>query len=250
MNRLTRIRILVILTIVLLLEVACRTRLINPYNLIPPSEMVVALIELLRAGTLTPEILRTLGAIAIATVAAVSVGITTAVILHAIPRLRRAIDPVLATYYSVPIFVFYPLFIVIFGLNDRPKVLIGFLSAVVTMIASTLNGLDRVPNVLKKTARVYRMRRAETVRHVILPAAAPYVFNGVKLAIAHAFVGVLAAEFILSTGGLGYQIAYAFHDFNNRQMYGILLLVLIIVAALNSLLFGWERRLRQRRGLV
>jgi NitT/TauT family transport system permease protein len=250
MSKLTQIRILAVVAIIALIEIGCRSGLINPYNLIPPSQMVIALIEILRSGTMTLEIVRTLGAIAIAVVAAIVFGILAAVVLHALPRLRRAIDPVLATYYSVPIFVFYPLFIVMFGLNDWPKVLIGFLLAVVTMIASTLNGLDRVPPVLRKTSRVLQMSRTEMVRDVILPSAAPNVFNGVKLAIAHAFVGVLAAEFILSTGGLGYRIAYAFHDFNNRQMYGILLLILTIVTLVNSVLFGWERRLRQRRGLV
>jgi NitT/TauT family transport system permease protein len=250
MSRLTSIRFLVLLAVFALLEIGCRTGLINNYNLIPPSQMVVALFEILRAGTISIEIARTLGAIAIAVVLAIVFGLLAAVALHSLPRLRRAIDPVLATYYSVPIFVFYPLFIVIFGLNDRPKVLIGFLLAVVTMIASTLNGLDRVPPVLRKTAIVLHLSRVEVVRDVILPSAAPNIFNGVKLAIAHAFVGVLAAEFILSTGGLGYQISYAFHDFNNREMYAILLLILIIVTAVNSFLLGWERRLRQRRGLV
>jgi NitT/TauT family transport system permease protein len=250
MSKLTLMRVLVMLALVAALEIGCRTGLINNYNLIPPSQMVVALIELLRAGTMNVEIGRTLGAIAIAVVLAVIFGILAAVVLHALPRLRRAIDPVLATYYSVPIFVFYPLFIVIFGLNDRPKVLIGFLLAVVTVIASTLNGLDRVPAVLLKTAKVLQLSKIEVVRDVILPSAAPNVFNGIKLAIAHAFVGVLAAEFILSTGGLGYQIAYAFHDFNNKEMYAILLLILVIVTVINSILLGWERRLRQRRGLA
>ncbi len=250
MSRLTQIRVLLLLAIVAVLEVCCRTGLINNYNLIPPSQMVSALFDLLRAGAVNIEMARTLGAIAIAVVLAIIVGLFVAVVLHALPRLRRAIDPVLATYYSVPIFVFYPLFIVIFGLNDRPKVLIGFMLAVVNVIASTLNGLDRVPNVLRKTAKVLQLSRYEVVRDIILPSAAPNIFTGVKLAIAHAFVGVLAAEFILSTGGLGYQISYAFHDFNNREMYAILLLILIIVAVVNSFLLAWERRLRQRRGLV
>ncbi|MGN6572301.1 MAG: ABC transporter permease [Pseudolabrys sp.] len=250
MNRLTLARIAVLMVLVAVLELGCRSGLINNFNLIPPSQMVVALFELLRSGELNGAIVRTIGAVAIAVVLAIVAGLLIAIMLHALPRLRRAIDPVLATYYSVPIFVFYPLFIVIFGLNDRPKVLIGFLLAVVTLIASTLNGLDRIPPVFRKTAKVMRLSRVEVIRDVILPSAAPHIFNGVKLAIAHAFVGVLAAEFILSTAGLGYRISYAFHDFNSREMYAVLLLILIIVTIVNSLLLGWERRLRQRRGLV
>jgi len=250
MNKLALARIAVLLVLVALLEIGCRSGLINNFDLIPPSQMVVALFELLRSGSLNGAIVRTVGAVAIAVVLAIVVGLLIAIALHALPRLRRAIDPVLATYYSVPIFVFYPLFIVIFGLNDRPKVLIGFLLAVVTLIASTLNGFDRIPPVFRKTAKVMRLSRIEVVRDVILPCAAPHIFNGIKLAIAHAFVGVLAAEFILSTAGLGYRISYAFHDFNSREMYAVLLLILIIVTIVNSFLLGWERRLRLRRGLV
>jgi NitT/TauT family transport system permease protein len=244
------IRLLVVALCVAGLEVVCRTGLIGSYTLIPPSEMAVALVQLLQAGTLTGEIAATLGAVAIAVVAAIVFGILGAVVLQALPRLRRAVDPVLAIYYSIPMFVFYPLLIAMFGLTDVPKVLLGFMLAVVTMIASTLNGLDRVPKVLRKTAQVLNLSRWETVWHIILPSAAPNIFNGVKLAIAQAFVGVLGAEFILSTGGLGYQIFYAFHNFDNRTMYGIVLLVLIIVSIVNAVLFGWERRQRQRRGLA
>lgn len=245
-----QMRLIVVAFCVIALEVICRTGLISDYTLIPPSEMVVALYQLLRDGTLTGEILATLEAVLIAIVGAVIFGILGAIVLHALPRLRRAIDPVLSIYYSIPMFVFYPLFIVMFGLSDVPKVILGFLLAVVTMTASTLNGLDRVPNVLRKTARIFQLSPWGTVWHVILPSAAPQIFNGVKLAIAQSFVGVLGAEFILSTGGLGYQIFYAFHDFDNRTMYAIVLLVLIIVSIVNTALLGWERRLRQRRGLA
>ena len=70
---------------------------------------------------------------------------------------RQVLDPVFASYYAVPIFAFYPLFIVIFGLGDGPQLLIGFLLGVVAVIVTLLNGLDRVPAVLKKTARVNRL---------------------------------------------------------------------------------------------
>lgn len=248
--KLWHIRLLVVAAIVLVLEICCRSGLISDYTLIPPSQMAMALIELLREGKLTGEIFATLRSVLISAVGAVILGILIAVVLHSIPRLRRAIDPVLAISFSIPKFVFYPLLIVMFGLTSVPKIILGLLLAVVVMIASTLNGLDRVPKVLLKTARISRLSRWETVWHVILPSAAPNIFNGVKLAIAQSFVGVLGAEFILSTGGLGYQIYYAFNDFDNRTMYAIVLLVLIIVSIVNAVLFAWERRLRQRRGIA
>ena len=59
--------------------------------------------------------------------------------------LRDTLDPLFATYYAVPVFAFYPFFIVVFGLGDLPQVLIAFMLGVVAVIVNTLNGLDRVP---------------------------------------------------------------------------------------------------------
>jgi NitT/TauT family transport system permease protein len=93
---------------------------------------------------------------------------------------------------------------------------------------------------------MHRMGPVETVFRIVLPAAAPHLFTGVKLAIAYSFVGVLGAEFILSGSGVGYQIAFAFNGFDNERMYALILLVVIVVASVNTALLGWERRLQRR----
>ena len=105
--------------------------------------------------------------------------------------------------------------------------------AVVSMIVSTLAGLDSVPPVLGKTARVLRLGPVETIRSVTLPYAAPYLFTGVKLAIAYAFIGVIGAEFIMSGTGLGYEIRFAYDNLDNDVMYPLILLILVIAVAVN-----------------
>src|SRR6266446_6469181 len=157
------------------------------------------------------------------------VGIMLGAVLHALPRLRRIVDPLLATYYSVPIFVFYPVFIVAFGLNAIPKTVIGFLYALVAVVINTLNGLDRVPVVLWKTAKAHRLGKASTAYYIVFPCAAPYLLTGVKLAIAYAFIGVIGSEFILSSGGLGYRISFAYNNFQTDMMYALMLFVLSVV---------------------
>jgi NitT/TauT family transport system permease protein len=67
----------------------------------------------------------------------------------------------------------------------------------------------------------------------------------VKLAVAYAFIGVIASEFILSGAGVGYAIAHAYNDFENRTMYGLMLLVVLAVGAANALLDAATRRLRR-----
>ena len=173
--------------------------------------------------------------------------------IHALPRLREALDPLFATYYAVPIFIFYPVLIAIFGLSPIPIVLIGVATAVVAMIIATLNGLDRVPRVLTKVARVHRLGRLTTALQLQLPAAAPYLFTGVKLSVSYGFIAVIAAEFILSPAGLGRDIADAYADFNNRRMYALILFLLIIATIVNGALHALRHalgRAAQRRPVM
>ena len=178
------LRLATVLGFVVLLEILCRLGVIPNFTMIPPSEMALGLYRLLISGVLLPDLETTLSGVAIADTAAILIGFLAGALLHAVPRLRRALDPFFASYYAVPVWAFYPLFIVLFGLNDIPKVIIGFLYAVVAMIVNTLNGLDRVPPVLRKMARTHQMGRGATVLLIVLPSAAPHIFTGVKLAIA------------------------------------------------------------------
>jgi NitT/TauT family transport system permease protein len=229
-------------------ELLVRLGAVPRVMLIPPSEMFLALGGVLASGQMATHIALTLRNVGIALLAAIVLGFAAGVVVHALPRFRTILDPLFASYYSIPIFVFYPLFIVIFGMGSTPLIIMGFLSAVVAMTINTLNGLDRVPRVFRKTARVLHLGRVKTVCLIVLPGAAAHIFTGVKLAVANAFIGVIAAEFILSGGGIGYQISYAYFAFDNNTMYALILLILILVTGINMSLYAWEKRLLSRMG--
>ena len=111
-----------------------------------------------------------------------------------------------------------------------------------------LTGFERVPRVFRRTARVLRLSGPEEMLRITIPACAPYLFTGVKLAVVYAFIGVIAGEFVLSGAGIGHQIAFAYNNFDNATMYGLMLLLITLVGGLNTALFAWERRLYLRRG--
>jgi NitT/TauT family transport system permease protein len=247
MSRIGLIRIAVIVALVGALELACRTGLISHRTIIPPSEMAAALYSLLASGAINADIERTLGIILVVIALSIVLGFALGVVIHALPRVREALDPLFATYYAVPIFIFYPVLIAIFGLSPIPIILIGVATAAVAMIISTLNGLDRVPRVLTKVARVHRLGRITTAMTLQLPAAAPYLFTGVKLSVSYGFIAVIAAEFILSPAGLGRDIADAYADFNNRRMYALILFLLIIATIVNGFLHALDMRWSERR---
>jgi NitT/TauT family transport system permease protein len=119
---------------------------------------------------------------------------------------------------------------------------------IVAMILNTLIGLDRVPRAVARTAAVMRLGSIRGLLLLRLPAAAPHLVTGIKLAVAYSVIGIVAGEFILATAGIGKRIAFGYQDFDNKTMYGMLLLLLILVMAVNGALSHWEKRLHRRFG--
>jgi NitT/TauT family transport system permease protein len=241
-------RLLAVAVPVALVELACRLGWISRQTLPPPSEMVIGLYAILKSGRMNGAILATLRNVLLAFAGSAVIGVAAGVVIHRVSTLRRLLEPLFSTWYAVPVYAFYPLLIVMFGLGDRPEILIGFMLAVVAVVTATLNGLDGVPPVLVKTARVFGLSPLSTAWRVTLPYAAPHLFTGVKLAAAYSFIGVIGAEFIMSQGGLGYEIRYAFDNLDNAVMYPLILLILGVAVAVNATLDAWDRVLRARRG--
>lgn len=248
MSRAGTLRCLILAGSVLVLEAACRWGYIDPTAVIPPSAMAAGAWSVLRDATTRGEILLTLTTVAQAIFLAILGGFALGAVLYRVPRVRAALDPLLASYYAVPTFVFYPVFIVLFGLNRQPLVAIGFVFAVVSVAISTLDGLSRVPSVFNRTAQAMRLTPWQKLRHITLPAAAPWLFTGAKFAVAYAFIGVIAGEFVLSGAGMGHAIAFAYNAFDNRVMYGFMFVLFLIVTLANMGLWTWEQRLYERRG--
>jgi NitT/TauT family transport system permease protein len=242
-----RARFALAVALVLLLEALCRFGVISRFSMIPPSEIVWHLGRLLATAQMWPAILKTLTNVVIACLGAIIVGVVLGTLIHGWRPLRETLDPLFAAYYAIPVYAFYPLFIVVFGLGDLPQVLIGFMLGLVAVIVNTLNGLDRVPRVLTKTARIHRLSPVATALKITLPYAVPYIFTGIKLAVAYSFIGVIGAELIMSRTGLGYEIGFAYNNFDNAVMYPLIVFMLAVAATANTMFFLWERRMLARR---
>src|SRR4029077_7853888 len=130
---------------VLLLEAFCLAGVIDKVTMPPPHIIVRDFVRLILTGRYFGEIGKTLANVLLAFASSYVFGVVAGTILHSHKTARDILDPLFATYYAIPVFAFYPLFIVMFGLGDGPQLLIGFLLAVVAVIVTTLNGLDRVP---------------------------------------------------------------------------------------------------------
>ena len=243
------IRLALIAALLGMLEVMVRIGRIDPLTMQAPHKMVIDLYSMLASGKLNKAIAKTMGNAAIAFMIAVSMGVISGLLIHRLRRLRETLDPLFATYYAIPVFAFYPLLILLLGLGDAPQIFIGVMLGFVAVVVNTLNGLDRVPRVLLKTARVNGMNPFETALKLTLPSAAPYILTGAKFAVAYSLIGVIGAEFIMSTGGMGYEISFAYNNFDNATMYPLIILILTASITINMLISRWEKSLLKRRGL-
>ena len=247
MNRVRIWQIGLVVGVFAVLELLCRVGAIDRLTMIPPSQMLVALMKLpAKAGWFWPDVRYTLVNIGAAVAISVAGGFLIGLTIHALPRLRRMVDPILTSYYSVPTFILYPLLIVFFGIGPASLVVMGALFGIVAMIVATIAAIDRIPRVLLKVARVSHLGPIRTALLMKLPAAAPHLMTGLRLAVAYSIIGIIAGEFILATAGIGRRVALAYNDFDNPTMYALLVLILGFAAGLNALLGALEQAVHRR----
>jgi NitT/TauT family transport system permease protein len=232
---------------VALLELLCRVGVVDRFTMIPPSEMMRALADVVAAAPwFWPDVSYTLGNLVAAIALSVLGGFLIGLAVHAVPRLRRVLDPIFTSYYAVPTFVLYPLLIVVFGIGPTSLIVLGALFGIVAMIVATITAIDRVPRVLLKVSRVSRLGPVRTALLMKLPAASPHLMTGLRLAVAYSVIGIIAGEFILSTEGIGRRVALAYNNFDNRTMYALLVLILAFAIVLNAALGALEQALHRR----
>ncbi len=237
-----------IISVFAVLELLCRGGVLNRVTIIPPSEMAASLWVILRTGRFNSDITFSLFNIGAAIVLATLVGFAVGAALHVVPRLRRLSEPLLSAYYAIPTFVFYPLLIVTFGVGRVALIIMGAMFGIVAMIVNTMLGLDHVPPAVDKAGSILRLDVIRQLVLIRLPAAAPHLVTGIRLAVAYSVIGIIAGEFILATSGVGKRIAFAYDNFDNKTMYGMLLLLLAGVMIANGALSWWENRLHRRFG--
>ena len=255
MNRMTNlsydvIRLLLVVAFVLFLEWICRMGWVQPQVIVPPTVILTTLWKLLHSDSMRADMAITFGAAFKALVLAVFVGMILGWLMHRSQRLRAVLYPLLASWYSVPVFALYPMLIAFMGLNQRAVIAIGVLMSFAAKALKTLNGLQSIPVVLTKSALAMGVKQFSFFWHVQLPSALPSLMTGFKLAATYEFIGVIMAEFILSPNGLGHAISYAYNDFDTRTMYALMVLVMLESVSVQWVLIQIERRVLAHRATL
>lgn len=214
--------------------------LVSAGTLASPSSVWTATRGLSASGEIWSNVWTTLFRVLLSFVIGCIAGIPLGALLWRFPRVGESVRPYLAASYSIPLVVFYPMLLVVMGLNDWPVVL---LTAVMTTIPIALNtalGLATAPRVLINVALILGRTPQQIFRQVRLPAAWPDVLAGMKLSMVYAVVGVVAMEFVAASKGLGNRIQFYYESFAVAPMYAFILLTLVLTGLCISLVLILE----------
>jgi NitT/TauT family transport system permease protein len=212
----------------LLWELAPRLGLVEPAFLPPLSEVLSTGVELVRNGQLFSHIQaslsRSLVGFALAIVYAVPLGLA----IGWYRPFASVVSPLLEALRNTAALALLPVFILLLGIGEASKIALVVYSCSFPILLNTISGVRNVDPLLIKSARTMGLSSLQLFHKVILPAALPAVFVGVRLAGAYSLLVLVAAEMIGAKAGLGYLIIYAQYNFQIPNMYvGILSLTVI-----------------------
>lgn len=226
------------------LEWAARAGWVSPFLTPSPSEIAVAGWHMAIEEPLASAFFSTLGVALAATVASAAAGIPAGWAMHRFPTLGSAYESWFAALFSAPLILLYPLFLVLFGRGLLTIAIIGFLSGVIPMTLKTYEGFTAVPKVLVNVARSFNLSETAVLAKVLLPAALPTVFTGLRLAFIYATINVVGLEYLVNVGGLGNLVGRMYDRYNIPAMYAAVVFVLLI----STLGFWAAERLERRLG--
>lgn len=236
-----------ILAFLALWELLPRLDVVDSVFLPPFSEVLAAGWRLMQSGELENDaavsLYRAVSGLALAILIAVPGGL----ILGAKKPLADLLDPLLEIFRNTAPLALLPVFTLVLGISDTSKIAMVVYSCVWPILLNTVNGVKTVDPPLIKAARSMGLSRIAVFVKVVLPASAPPIFTGIRLAAAYSILVLIAAEMVGAKAGLGYLVNAAQFNFQIADMYAGILTLSLLGLGINLVLVRIETRFSRWR---
>jgi ABC-type nitrate/sulfonate/bicarbonate transport system permease component len=143
------------------------------------------------------------------------------------------VGPLFAFLRTLPSPALLPVFIVLFGLTTRMGLALIAFGSIWPILLNTVDGVRSVDPVKTDTARSFRISRVQWITRVVLPAALPKIFAGLRVSLAIAIILMVISEMVGVTNGIGYQLTYAKSRYDITIMWSWIVLLGVIGYGLN-----------------
>jgi ABC-type nitrate/sulfonate/bicarbonate transport system permease component len=203
--------------------------------MVPLSETLVRLAQIAKSGQLGAQFLDSAALFVAGFALALLAGMPAGLLLARVRAVRVGIEPYIMVLYATPMVALIPFILSLMGFGFAPKVLVVFLFAVFPILYNTIEGARSIKPELIEVARSFRSSELALWREVMLPYTLPFTMTGVRQAIGRGLVGMVAAEFFLSSTGLGQLIMTASQNFDTAAVFAIILVIGLIGVALMRL---------------
>jgi sulfonate transport system permease protein len=194
------------LTLLAVWQIASVSGLVKPYLLPPPAAVATTLWELTLNGTLARHVQASMTRWVIGFVLGGGLGLLLGSWVGLSRGAERALDTSVQMLRTVPFLAMAPLLIIWLGLDEAPKITLVGLAAFFPLYINTFAGIRNVDRKLIEVGRVYQLSRVEMLTRVIIPAALPAVFTGIRYGLGVAWLALVVAELMGATRGLGFML--------------------------------------------
>jgi ABC-type nitrate/sulfonate/bicarbonate transport system permease component len=209
--------------------------LTSPAFMVPFSETLVRLWQLTVHGEFLTQLLDSAELFCTGFILALIVGAPLGLLFARVRVLRVGVEPYIMILYATPMVALIPFILSLMGFGFAPKVLVVFLFTVFPVLYNTVEGARSIKPEMIEVAKSFRSGEWALWREVMLPYTLPYMMTGVRQAIGRALVGMIAAEFFLSSTGLGQLIMGASQDFDTAGVFASILVIGVLGVGLTRL---------------
>lgn len=170
------------------------------------------------------------------------IGIAAGVLIGLWPTVGDYVSPLVEFVRSIPAIATLPLFVIIFGSGATMRVLLIAFSCVAYVLINTISGVMNVDRLQLDTARMFQTSMRRQLTKIILPAAAPQIFAGLRIAMSGAVIIMVLSELVAASSGLGYEVLLAQRGYALLEMWSAIVLIGLTGYALNTGLEAVENR--------
>ncbi|HZL29823.1 MAG TPA: ABC transporter permease [Pseudolabrys sp.] len=215
--------------------------------MVPFSVTVKTLWQLVVSGEFIKQFIESARLFLTGFVLALAVGMPLGMLLARVRVVRVGVEPYLMILYATPLVALIPFILSMMGFGFAPKVLVVFLFAVFPVVYNTVEGARSIKPEMIEVARSFRSTEWALWRDVMVPYTLPYTMTGVRQSIGRALVGMIAAEFFLSSTGLGQLIMGASQNFDTAGVFASVLVIALIGVGLMRLGLAIEQHFARWR---
>lgn len=148
-------------------------------------------------------------------------------------HLYSIVMPIVNSTKNVPSIALFPLFIVLMGIGDTPRIFVIIWNSIYPIISSTLAGINSVDRDVIEAAENCGARKGQVYRYILIPLSTVNVLEGLKISIGNGFIAIVVAEMLGATKGLGYMVLWSANAFRYSEMYVYILVIALIGFAIN-----------------